>query len=85
MAASGTGNNRFAHTCARVRQFMMEQNRQVRMDDLIGSSSLHRPLQLTPVPVATGPAAAAAWETGTSRTTLPLFPVRTAGTAEITR
>jgi len=64
---------------------MMEQNRKVRMDDLVGSSSFQRPLQLTPVPVATGPAAAAAWETGTSRTTLPLFPVRTAGTAEITR
>lgn len=77
MAASGTGNNRFAHTCARVRQsFMMEQNRQVRMDDLIGSSSSPRPLQLTPVPVATGPPPAAAWETDAGARTLPLFPVR---------
>lgn len=72
MDASGNTNNRFALACARVRQFMMEQNRQVRMGDLVGSSSFQRPLQLTPVPVpaATGPAAAL-------ETTLPLFPVRT--------
>ncbi|KAL5663839.1 hypothetical protein ACJX0J_023947, partial [Zea mays] len=85
MAASGTGNNRFAHTCARVRQFMMEQNRQVRMDDLIGSSSSPRPLQLTPVPVATGPPPAAAWETDAGARTLPLFPVRNSSSTEIIR
>jgi jasmonate ZIM domain-containing protein len=71
MAASG--NNRFGLTCAQVRQFMIERNRQVRMGDLVGSSSFQRPLQLTPVPVATGPAGT--WDTGA--TTLSLLPVGT--------
>ncbi|CAD6212502.1 unnamed protein product [Miscanthus lutarioriparius] len=71
MAASG--NNKFGLTCAQVRQFMMERNRQVRMGDLVGSSSFQRPLQLTPVPVATGPAGT--WDTGA--TTLSLFPAGT--------
>jgi jasmonate ZIM domain-containing protein len=71
MAASG--NNRFGLTCAQVRQFMMERNRQVQMGDLVGSSSFQRPLQLTPVPVATGPAGT--WDT--SATTLSLLPAGT--------
>lgn len=64
-----TGNNRFGRTCASVRRFMMEQNRQVQMGDLVGSSSFQRPL----LPVATGPAGA--WDTGA--TTLSLFPAGT--------
>lgn len=69
MAASG--NNRFAVTCARMRQFMREQNRQVRMGDLVGSS-FQQPVQLPP------PVGAAASRVIGDRT-LQLFPAYTTG------